>query len=91
VPLFFRPTPEQEALLAADFDEILGMVGSGLVEAVDATLGRALQLRPKAADGSARTVAFGADGERIATVPRGFYLRARFTEAILRDPAALPP
>ena len=48
------------------------------------------QLRPKAAHGRVRTTVAGAEGERIATVPRGFYLRARFTGAILADPAALP-
>jgi DNA mismatch repair protein MutH len=47
-------------------------------------------VRPKARHGSARTVAFGGEGEAIATVPRGFYLRARFTGAILADAAAVP-
>ena len=35
-------------------------------------------------------VAFGSEGEAIATIPRGFYLRPRFTGAILPDPRALP-
>jgi DNA mismatch repair protein MutH len=43
-----------------------------------------LQVRPKARDGSARAVVWGAEGERIETVPRGFYLRASFTGTILR-------
>jgi DNA mismatch repair protein MutH len=34
--------------------------------------------------------AFGVDGEAIATVPRSFYLRPRFTGAVLRDPRAVP-
>jgi len=37
-----------------------------------------------------RTLAWGSEGEAIATVPRGFYLRTRFTGALLADPAALP-
>lgn len=89
--VLWRPTPEQEAVLAADFDEIVGLVGAGNVEALDAKVGRWLQARPKAAHGRVRTAAFGPDDERIEALPRGFYLRARFTAAILRDPAAVPP
>jgi DNA mismatch repair protein MutH len=89
-PSLFRPTPAQDAQLRADYDDIMGLVGAGRVEEVTAHLGRYLQLRPKARDGSARTVTFGREGERITTVPRGFYLRATFTRALLRDPTALP-
>lgn len=89
--VLWRPTREQEAVLAADFDEIVGLVGAGNVEALDARVGRWLQARPKAAHGGVRTAAFGPGDERIVALPRGFYLRARFTGAILRDPAAVPP
>lgn len=89
--VLWRPTPAQEAVLAADFDEIVGLVGAGRVEALDARVGRWLQARPKAAHGRVRTVAFGPEDERIEAQPRGFYLRARFTAGLLRDPAALPP
>ena len=86
----WSPSPEQERVLADDFEEILGRVGAGGVEAVTARLGRWLQLRPKAAHGRVRTLVRAAEGELVATVPRGFYLRARFTGAILRDGSALP-
>ena len=89
-PLLWRPTPAQEAVLAADFDTIMGLVGIGRVEALSARAGRWLQARPKAAHGRVRTLAYGAADERIVALPRGFYLRARFTGAILRDPAATP-
>lgn len=88
--VLWRPTAQQEAVLAADFDEIVGLIGAGRVEALDARVGRWLQARPKAAHGRVRTAAFGPEGERIAALPRGFYLRSRLTGAILRDPAALP-
>jgi DNA mismatch repair protein MutH len=48
-----------------------------------------MQARPKAAHGRVRTRAYGPEGEPIEALPRGLYLRARFTAAILRDPAAL--
>ncbi|MGA3121389.1 MAG: MutH/Sau3AI family endonuclease [Polyangiaceae bacterium] len=90
-PVLWSPTPEQERVLGDDFNEILGRVGAGDIEATTARVGRWLQLRPKAAHGRVRTLAPGSDGEIIATVPRGLYLRSRFTGAILRDAAAVPP
>jgi DNA mismatch repair protein MutH len=89
-PLLWSPTAEQDAVLRADFDDVVGLVGVGRIEELTAHRGRWLQVRPKAAHGRVRTVAFGAEGEAIATIPRGFYLRTRFTGAILADPRALP-
>ena len=86
----WRPTPAQEAVLAADFEAIMGLVGIGRVEALDARLGRWLQARPKAAHGRVRTLAYGPDDERLEALPRGFYLRTRFTGAILADAVAVP-
>lgn len=88
--LLWSPTDEQEAVLRADFDDVVGLIGIGRVEELTAHRGRWLQVRPKARDGRARTIAWGSEGEAIATVPRGFYLRARFTGALLTDPRALP-
>ncbi len=89
-PVLWSPTPEQDAILRADFDDVVGLVGIGRIEDLTAHRGRWMQVRPKARDGSVRTVAWGVDNEAIETVPRGFYLRTRFTGAILVDPAALP-
>jgi DNA mismatch repair protein MutH len=89
-PLLWSPSAEQERGLADDFEEIVGRVGAGAIEGLTARAGRWLQLRPKAAHGEVRTGAPGADGEIVHTVRRGFYLRARFTGAILRDPGACP-
>jgi DNA mismatch repair protein MutH len=90
VPWLWRPTPPQEAVLRADFEDAMGVIGAGGIEAVTARTGRWLQVRPKAATGSVRTISFGPEGEWIATVPRGFYLRASFTRALFENPAALP-
>lgn len=89
-PLLWSPTPAQDAVLRADFDDVVGLIGVGRIEELTAHRGRWLQVRPKAAHGRVRTIAFGAEGEAIATIPRGFYLRTRFTGAILVDPRALP-
>jgi len=89
-PLLWSPTEEQEGVLAHDFDEIAGALGAGHVEDVTARVGRWLQLRPKAAHGRVRTTTRGVDGEIVSTVPKGLYLRTRFTAGILQDPAACP-
>jgi DNA mismatch repair protein MutH len=85
LPVLFEPTEEEDAVFAADYADIMGLVGIGRVEEVSARLGHYLQLRPKARDGSARVTLRGREGEPISVVPRGFYLRASFTrEALTR-------
>jgi DNA mismatch repair protein MutH len=86
----WSPTSDQAAALKDDFEEIVGRIAIGDIEDLSAHVGRYLQLRPKAATGSVRTSAPGREGELVSTVPRGFYLRARFVAAILDDPTALP-
>ncbi|MDB4975443.1 MAG: mismatch repair endonuclease MutH [Myxococcaceae bacterium] len=85
-PCFWRPTPEQEAILRGDFDDLIGLIALGQIEALTARLGSWLQVRPKAAHGGVRTRAYTADYEPLSVNPRGFYLRARITRALLRDP-----
>ena len=82
-PRLWRPTPPQEATLRADWHELVGRITSGGIDEVSAHLGEALQIRPKAPSGSSRVEAHGPDGEVLDVVPRGFYLRARFTEMVL--------
>lgn len=89
-PVLWSPTSEQDDILRSDFDDVVGLIGVGRIEELTAHRGRWLQVRPKARDGSVRTLAWGSEGEAIATIPRGFYLRTRFTGALLADPAALP-
>ena len=89
-PVLFSPTAEQDAILRADFDELVGTIGAGGIEGLTARVGRWMQVRPKAAHGGVRTRAVGPEGSTLETVPRGFYLRATFVGAILRDPRALP-
>ena len=91
VPVFWRPTADQETILRADFEDLVGAIGAGGIERLTARDGRWLQVRPKAAHARVRAAAPGDDGAPVATCPRGFYLRARFTGALLADPAAVPP
>jgi len=88
-PRLWSPTPEQEAALRTDFDEIIGALATGRVEEITARWGRVMQVRPKAATGKKTFVTTTADGDLVATVPKGFYLRARFVSALIADPRAL--
>jgi DNA mismatch repair protein MutH len=89
-PLLYRLTEDDEALLRADWEELAGLIGRGHVESLTGHLGRFLQIRPKAAHSRARRLGFDADGVPFAALPRGFYLRASFTRALLERHFALP-
>ncbi len=82
-PLLWSPSAEQEAALRHDWEELSGMIGRGDIEAITGHLGHYLQVRPKAANASVRRRAIDDEGVIIDTLPRGFYLRTRFTAAIL--------
>jgi DNA mismatch repair protein MutH len=76
--------PAQAALLRADYAEIVRCIAEGHVEVLNARLGRVLQLRPKAAHGAVRVRISDPDGAPLLAMPRAFYLRASFTEQLLR-------
>ena len=61
----------------------MDMIVLGHVEKITARHGEILQLRPKAANSKALTEAYGADGQPIKTLPRGFYLKTHFTAELL--------
>ncbi len=82
--LLWSPGPEEEAVLRADWEELMDMICLGDLEHITARLGTALQIRPKAANARVLCRAVGPDGGVVLTNPRGFYLRPSFTRAILR-------
>ncbi|WP_067662227.1 DNA mismatch repair endonuclease MutH [Ferrimonas marina] len=84
MPLLWQPDPQQQASLRRDWEELTEQIALGQVEQIRAHQGEVLQLRPKAANRQALTEAIGPDGGRIQTLPRGFYLRSRFTGELLR-------
>ncbi|WP_202303340.1 DNA mismatch repair endonuclease MutH [Dryocola clanedunensis] len=82
-PLLWEPSPEEEQQLRLDWEELMDLIVLGQVERITARHGEVLQLRPKAANSKALTEAVGAEGARILTLPRGFYLKKNFTAALL--------
>ena len=84
LPRLWSPDTAQESVLRADWEEHMELLSTGRFEELDARLGLYLQIRPKAANRRALTAAGDSGGAPAATLPRGFYLRSRFTHAILR-------
>jgi DNA mismatch repair protein MutH len=79
----WSPSADEEQALRADWEEFTDLVVSGRVAEITAHQGTCLQVRPKAADSRARRWGVDERGERMRTLPRGFYLRAAFTAALL--------
>ncbi|QXO17884.1 MULTISPECIES: DNA mismatch repair endonuclease MutH [Vibrio] len=82
-PLLWSPSAQEEAMLKADWEELMEFIVLGKVGQITARHGEVLQLRPKAANGKVKTEAYGSNGKPIRTLPRGFYLRTQFTARIL--------
>jgi len=83
-PLIWSPSAEEESALRADWEELMDLACTGRLESITARHGTHLQIRPKAANAAARRRGVGEDGAPAETLPRGFYLRATFTDAIFR-------
>lgn len=81
--LLWSPDQEQLAHLRDDWEELMEAVSLGRLEAISARHGNLLQIRPKAAHSRVLAQSVDAEGETCLTQPRGFYLRAEFTEGIL--------
>ena len=81
--VLWSPSSEEETILSNDWMELSFMISSGKLAEIDASMGDYLQVRPKAANG--KSLCYGVDeqGNKVLTLPRGFYLRSRFTATIL--------
>jgi DNA mismatch repair protein MutH len=79
----WQPNADELALLKRDWEALAEMIGRGDVERITGHLGEVLQVRPKAASGSARRRAPDEEGAVQWTLPRGFYLRPSFTGGVL--------
>ena len=82
--LLWSPSAEEEAQLQQDWEELMDLIVLGQVETITARHGEVLQLRPKAANSKALTEAYGANGQPIKALPRGFYLKKQFTVQLLQ-------
>ena len=81
--LLWSPSPAEEAILRDDWSLLSALIADGWAGSASAHAGRALQLRPKAADASVTAWGVDDEGDPIRVRPLGFYLRRRFVEAVL--------
>ena len=81
--ILWSPSVHDEAILAKDWLESVLMISTGRLHEIDASMGEYLQVRPKAANGKSLCYGFDDVGDKVMTLPRGFYLRSRFTKTVL--------
>jgi len=81
--LLWTPSPQQEAVLKQDWEELMELIVTGQLEQISAHHGTWLQIRPKAANARALCTTFDESGAPTETLPRGFYLRPVFTRTLL--------
>ena len=81
--LLWSPNPQEAAILQQDWEELMDLIVTGQLDQVSARHGTFLQIRPKAANRFALCTSFDENGAPTETLPRGFYLRTRFTRDIL--------
>ena len=79
----WQPNPEQLAAIEADWIELTQMMLFGNIEQVSSHYGQVLQIRPKASNSKVTTESLDETGQKILTLPRGFYLRKTFTQNLL--------
>lgn len=89
--VIWSPSATEEAVLERDWSEFVFMISTGRIAEINASMGDYLQVRPKAANG--KSVCYGVDdeGNKVLTMPRGFYLRSSFTKNIILSTAEQAP
>lgn len=78
----WSPDALQMQVLENDWQEFSNRIVLGQLETISAKDGLYLQIRPKAADGQSLSWGIDEQGRKIKTLPRGFYLRASFTNEL---------
>lgn len=82
-PALWRPSSEEESILRQDWEEFVEIIQLGRIAEVTGRWGQYLQIRPKALNSRSQCYGINEQGDKILTLPRGFYLRASFTEKII--------
>lgn len=79
----WSPNTQQESILSSDWNYLTSQISTGYLETLDATSGEYLQVRPKGANGKSLCYGFDSTGNKVKTLPRGFYLRSSFTAQLI--------
>lgn len=84
-PILWPMDPETEEILRIDWEELMDMLQLGYAKNLTARHGTYLHIRPKAANSKVLIDYVDSDGNHTKIVPKGFYLRASFTQKILQQ------
>jgi DNA mismatch repair protein MutH len=84
-PLLWSPSLTVAKQLQEDWEELTELISLGDFDNLSAHKGVYLQLRPKAANAKTFIKVVNKDGQTISIVPKGFYLRSKLTEQILKQ------
>ncbi|MBV1908246.1 MAG: DNA mismatch repair endonuclease MutH [Kangiellaceae bacterium] len=84
-PFLWQMSTAEESLLRADWEDTMSLVSVGKVHQLNAKLGEVMQVRPKAANSRVLTNVVDERGNPSQTLPRGYYLRAKFTQSLLQQ------
>lgn len=79
----WSPTPDDDEVLARDWDDLASHAALGGEGTASARIGVALQVRPKGRNAAERRPRRDEEGVMASLAPRGFYLRRSFTASIL--------
>ena len=82
--VLWSPSAEQVAVLQQDWSELSLMIVQGKLAEITSNMGEYLQVRPKASNAKSLCYGYDETGTKVATLPRGFYLRRTFTESCIR-------
>lgn len=78
----WSPSEADLKIIKQDWQHFSLLIETGRWSEIDATMGEYLQIRPKAAHSKILCDAYDTEGKTVKTMPRGFYLRAKFTKKI---------
>lgn len=78
----WHPSIKELNLIKTDWIELTEMLILGQADKVSSHYGEVLQIRPKAANSNSITTSTDMEGNKIKTLPRGYYLRTSFTQRI---------
>lgn len=81
--VLWQPNNQQEKQLKDDWQELCDMIVLGDIDKISSSMGKYLQIRPKAANSKSLTKDKNQSGANKLTLPRGFYLRPTFTHSII--------
>ena len=83
--ILWSPKKNEEEQLKQDWEELMELVCLGQLDQISSHMGHSLQIRPKGANAKSLTTTLDEEGNTIATLPRGFYLRPEFTQKIIQS------